>query len=197
MNRRSILRSFAYAAFFACVLTTSFACGGGGGDDTPSGILTATFTPDNPNPGANTVSMQAGSSSATDFNIDVSVTQTNDVFGAAFDVTFPSASVSYQSFDMTGSLLNGAGVTVSTTVDPFAPGRLIVAVTRVQNVGGTVPSVDVGATAKLITLRFRARTAFLPTAISFDATQPRQVRNELNQSIPVTWSSGSAAAAIN
>ena len=196
MNRRSILRKAAYAAFFTFVLTTSFACGGGG-DDGTAGILTASFAPDAPSPGASTVSMQAGSASATDFNVDVSVTDTNDVYGAAFDVTYDTARISYQSFDSSGSFLRDGGLgnaNLSFIVDATStPGRLIVSATRL----GVQPGIDVAGTRDLIVLRFRARTSFTPTPITFDAGQPRVVRNNLDQPIAVTWASGSASASIN
>ena len=196
MNRRSILKSLAYAAFFSFVLTTSFACGGGG-DDVASGILTANFTADNPTPAAATVSMQPGSTSATDFAVRIAVTDTNDVYGAAFDITYPPAVISYQSYDSAGSFLRDGGVgapSLNFTVDAVStPGRLIVVATRL----GPLSGVNVAGTRDLIILRFRARTAFNPQAIAFDAGQPRSVRNSANVSIPVTWSSGSAAAIIN
>jgi hypothetical protein len=196
MNRRSILRSLAYAGFCSFILTTSFACGGGG-DDVASGILTARFTADDPTPPAASVSMQAGSASATDFAIRIAVTDTNDVYGAAFDITYPPTLISYQSFDSAGSLLRDGGVTnasLNFTVDAVStPGRVIVAATRL----GALPGVNVTGTRDLIVLRFRARTAFLPQAITFDAGQPRTVRNSTNTPIAVTWASGSVDAIVN
>ena len=196
MNRRSILRSAAYAAFFTFVLTTSFACGGGGGDGT-TGVLTASFAADTPSPGANTIAMLPGSVSATDFNVRITLTGTNDVYGAAFDITYPSALVSYQSFDSSGSFLRDGGVGNSGlffNVDAVTePGRLIVAATRL----GALPGVDVSGTRDLLILSFRARTSFASTPISFDAGQPRVVRDNLDQPIAVTWSSGTASASTN
>jgi hypothetical protein len=197
MNRRSILRSLAYAGFFSFILTTSFACGGGGGNDTASGILTARFTADDPTPPAASVSMQAGSASATDFAVRIAVTDTNDVYGAAFDITYPPALISYQSFDSAGSFLRDGGVTntsLNFTVDAVStPGRVIVAATRL----GPLSGVNVAGTRDLLVLRFRARTAFLPQAIAFDAVQPRTVRSSANAPIAVTWSSGSVDAIVN
>lgn len=197
MNRRSFFRSAAYAAFFTFVLTTSFACGGGGGDGGTSGILTATFVPDTPSPGANTVSMQAGSTSATDFNVDISVTDTNDVYGAAFDVTYDAARVSYQSYDASGSFLRDGGIpsgSLSFIVDAVStPGRLIVSATRLN----VQPGVDVVGTRDLIVLRFRARTSFPATPIAFDAAQPRVLVDNLEQPIAATWASGAVSATVN
>lgn len=196
MNRRSILRSLAYAGFFSFILTTSFACGGGG-DDIASGILTARFTADDPTPPAASVSMQAGSSSATDFAVRIAVTDTNDVYGAAFDVTYPPALISYQSFDSAGSFLRDGGVgntSLNFTVDAVStPGRVIVVATRLA----ALPGVNVTGTRDLLVLRFRARTAFTPQAIAFDAAQPRVVRNSADAPIAVTWSSGSVDAIVN
>lgn len=196
MNRRSILRSAAYAAFFTFVLTTSFACGGGG-DGGTTGVLTASFTPDTASPAAGTVAMLPGSVSATDFNVRITLTDTNDVYGAAFDVTYPSNLISYQSFDSSGSFLRDGGISGANlffNVDAVSePGRLIVSATRLN----VQPGVDVAGTRDLIVLRFRARTAFSGQRIEFDAGQPRQVRDNLNQAIAVTWSSGSASASTN
>lgn len=196
MNRRSIFRSAAYAAFFTFVLTTSFACGGGG-DSGASGILTATFVPDTPSPGANTVSMQAGAASATDFNVRIAVTDTNDVYGAAFDVTYDAARISYQSYDASGSFLRDGGIpsgSLSFIVDAVStPGRLIVSATRLN----VQPGVDVTGTRDLIVLRFRARTSFAATPIAFDAAQPRVLDDNLGQPIAVTWSSGAVSAVVN
>lgn len=194
MNRRSILRSAAYAAFFTLVLTTSFACGGGGGDGT-TGVLTASFSPENPSPGAATVAMLPGSVSTTDFNVRITVTGTNDVYGAAFDITYPSNLISYQSIDSTTSFLRDGGATnLQFTVDPTSQaGRLVVVGTRL----GVQPGVDVTGTRDLMILRFRARTGFSAQPILFDAGQPRQVRNDQNQAIAVTWTSGTASASAN
>ena len=194
MNRGSILRSAAYAAFFAFVLTTSFACGGGG--DGATGVLTATFTPDTSTPGASTVAMLPGSTSATFFNVRITVTDTDDVYGAAFDITYPSTLIAYQSADNSTSFLRDGGLGTGQLffkVDSSTAGRLIVSATRT----GALPGVDVSGTRDLIVLRFQARTGFNAQPIRFDTGKPLEVRNSLAQPIAVTWSSGAASASTN
>ena len=89
---------------FTVVLTglVLASCGGGGGNVTGGMMgsgLTAAFTPAQTMPGANSVSMSAGTALDDTFQVDVRVTDIVNFFGAAFRVTFDSASAEFLSFD--------------------------------------------------------------------------------------------------
>ena len=65
------IRSLAVVLLLAVL---PLACGGGGGTNpTPPGI-SATWQPENPSPGANTISMGAGAASGANFSVPVQVT---------------------------------------------------------------------------------------------------------------------------
>lgn len=198
MTSKTWLR-FALVAFAA---TGLISCGGGGGGGTTA-VLTANFTPDSATPAAGSVSMQRGSVAAANFNVDVRLSEVAGVFGAAFRVTYPTASVQYQSFDSSASRLRGATTPAASnfnfTVDATTtPGTLYVVATRLQNGAGTIPGIDfTGTNDLLITLRFRATTSIsTPAVLAFSATN-RDVVGPTGTSIAITgWSGGGVTAAV-
>jgi len=126
--------------------------------DCPLLGLTAGFFSDQPSPGPNTVSMAEGSSEGSFVTIDVNVTQTSGVFGAAFDVVFDSAAVSYVS-SSAGELLEQGGVSVFYAVAETDPGRLVVGAAR----QGTANATDAVGTVAVIRLTFQALQAGMST----------------------------------
>ncbi len=184
----------------------SMACGGGGGGSSggpppPTNGLVASFMPDNANPPANSVSMQAGSSSNSIFRIDVMVTDITDFFGAAFPVRFDSATATFLSQDTNGSFIIQGGVAtdfqaVLSVTDPDV--LLVVASRR----GATVDGVTAVGSQKLISLVFEADSATAGNSFRFDQTVgPREVRAcAAGQACPpmaeppLTWHGGTLVA---
>jgi len=182
------------------------ACGGGGGDDdggnggNNTGPLTATFMPANPTPGNQTLSM-SGSSAGAMFSITVNVTQITNFFGAAFDLTYDPATVSFQGSSSASSVLvtnNPSAQPPQFNVDASTPGSIEVAATLV----GQVEGIDVAATTQLITFNFQATGTTGGNAFGFGAAANRLVRTcptppGACTDIPdgnITWSGGTLTA---
>ncbi len=181
----------------AVVLAASFAlapsCGGGG--DGIGGILLALFTASQPSPGANTVSMQRGTSSNNVFEVEIMATDVNDFFGAAFTVSYPSQ-VTFESWDHSASFLRDGGLTDADLALALKnnPGELVIGIARKQNQPGTVPGVNVSATRELLSLTFRATAAIAAPGADISFTGNLEVRDSAQPApgnlIPVTWAPG-------
>jgi hypothetical protein len=152
------------------------ACGGGGSSG--GGVtnpLTASFTPDNLNPGANTISM-AGASAGANVSVSIQVTGINDFFGAGFRVTYNPATVNFTGYDATGSLLNayaGGKDINAQELDPSNRGTIIVVAT-IQDASQPA-GLDVVGTQTLIKLNFQATTTTASNPIDFAAPQDVQI----------------------
>lgn len=154
------------------------ACGGGGGNVPVIGPgLTAAFTPSNPAPGVNSISMQPGTATDGMFEIEVHVTDIVDFFGAAFRIVFDSATAEFLSFDDSMSFLNASAATVNirATVDPADPGRVFVVAT-LQNTVGYVQGITPSAmNDTLLVLTFRATDPTAGNAFTFETAMSREV----------------------
>ena len=122
------------ASIVLAALVLAPGCGGGGGEESATGgsptTLAAAFLADQFTPGANTVSMSQGNRSGDTVTVKVNLTDTNAVFGVAFDVAFDDTKVTYLGFTK-GTALESGGNTPNYTVDGTAqPGRVIVGVSR-------------------------------------------------------------------
>ena len=151
--------------FLFCLLLVVSACGGGGSDaviNDPGGTLSASFAPNQPNPGNLATAMAPGGSSGALMTVAVVVANTNDVYGAALVVTFDPAKASYQGWTH-GTLLETGGQSPTYQVDASVPGTVIVGATR----NGNVVGVDVSGVRGLINLTFRV-TAAGTSAVDFD-----------------------------
>jgi len=142
-------------ATLAVLSLLTFACGGGGGggptSPTPTPTPTAgiVFTPQGA-PGSNTVFLAAGSATtATTLVLEVRASQVTDLYGVAFDLTYPSTVLTF-SRATAGPLLGSSG-SVQAVVS--APGTLVVGGSHL----GAVP----GATGSgvVLTLEFTATAA--------------------------------------
>lgn len=131
------------------------ACGGGGGGGSPTEPLpsptptptpSATPTP-TPTPGSGItftaastgpgiVLAQGAGTSSSSLTVDVRAAQVTGLYGIAFDLDYPAATVHFQSATM-GTFLGSSGQ-VSMQVVESATGHLVVGVTRL----GTLPGVD-------------------------------------------------------
>ena len=130
-------------------------CGGGGGGGGGGGV-----TP--PTPPQSSVTFSAGTASApairlargsgssgTTLEIEVRADGVDDLYGVAFDLTFPSGVLRYEGVTEGPQLSNG-GTRTSLQVAQTASGRLVVGHTRLGDVGGASGS------GVLMTLRFTA-----------------------------------------
>ncbi|HXV75659.1 MAG TPA: cohesin domain-containing protein [Candidatus Polarisedimenticolaceae bacterium] len=142
------------------LVTSLVACGGGGetsglsgGPGGGSGILAGNFTPDNPDPGANTVSIH-GSSNTNIVTLNVTVTGVTDVFGASFDVTYDPTMTEFVNWSP-GSLLESNNQQVSYQINSQQAGRLVVGVARTTPSGGANAGISTG----LVKLLFRVTQA--------------------------------------
>ena len=138
-------------------LVTAPACGGGGGGS-DSGIgpsptpLSASFVPDQPTPGAKTVSMLQASKSNDVVNVYVSLTETSGVYGTAFEVAFDPSGATFLGFTH-GAALEVGGNNPNYTVDGTSnPGRVVVGVSRNNQTTTNI----VGSKAILV-LKFRVK----------------------------------------
>lgn len=168
-------------------------------------LLIARFAPDEPAPGPGTVSMQAGPTSNDVFEVKIMVTGVNDFFGAAFRVTYPSASVRFLSADTGDSFLCEAPVDCSDPaqaefiVDAAShPGQVVVSATRLQNEAGTVPGVDVSGSQELLSLTFQATREIASPGQPMGFADPLEVRDSAQpppgNEISVTWAGGTITA---
>jgi hypothetical protein len=117
--------------------------GGGGDSRFPDGgmlpdDLSVSFTADNPNPRAATISMADGTTDGNAFDVRVLVTGIDDFFGAAFRVTFDPAVVVYVGFSSRDSFIEDAGVTPDfrAELDSGNPGVILINATRQGQVAG-------------------------------------------------------------
>ena len=161
--------------------------GGGGPTPIPSG-LAATFTPAQTNPGPDTVALATGASSGDEITLLVNVTNTDTIYGAAFEVLYDASRITFRRH-RSGTLLEQGGHTPFYEASTPVPGRLVVAATRQGNVG----AVNVTGTDPLIELTFRVTVAgvsdvsFIPSASLFDDNvQPQPLPS-------LSWYGGSLA----
>jgi hypothetical protein len=137
-------------------LCAALACGGGsGGSDVVSGgpggstNLSGSFTPDAQNPAGNTV-YTTGTNSGALVILNVYVNNTNDVFGASFDLLYDPTMVQFENWSP-GELLEFGGQSVAYQVNATEPGRLVVGVARTSaGVGVTTTTAK-----KLVNLTMR------------------------------------------
>ena len=201
IGRRDSIRM---AAVTLTILTAamSMACGGGGGGSSggppPMTGLAATFTPNMTNPPAGSISMAAGSASGTVFRVDIMVTDITDFFGAAFPVTFDTATASFLSHDSSGSFIDQGGAVLDMRAVPSAgdPGVILVVATRQ---GATVGGVSAVGSQKLISLVFEADSATGGNQFRFDPTASMREARACAAGVPcpaiaVSWHGGTLTA---
>jgi Cohesin domain len=142
------------------VLVAAPACGGGGGGSTSTGgspsPLAASFVPDQGAPAANTVALEQGSKANDVVTVNVTLTNTNGVFGLAFEIPFDAIHAVYLGYTAGTALEQGSNTpiyNVTTNVNGSS-GRVIVGVART---GGT--KTNVAGTATVVGLQFRVKSA--------------------------------------
>lgn len=177
----------------ALLVLAGVACGSGGGSGggpgTPSG-LSAGFTPDQANPGSDTVASAEGSSSGELVTVEITLTDTNDVYGASFDFTYDADAADFVGWD-NGNMFEQGNHTPIYTVQEPVNGQLVVVVTR----QGSPPSVAVDAvgTRTIVELTFRMEeagnfaVAFQSNSILDDQPLPQPLTG-------VSWFAGALTA---
>jgi hypothetical protein len=159
------------------------ACGGGGGNVPPGGgLITAAFTPSNPAPGVDSISMQPGTATNDTFQIVVNVTDIVDFFGAAFRIVFDSTTAEFLSFDDSTSFLHNHPdspvVDIRAVIDPADPDSVLVVATLQQTFlyipGFTFTAPNDGDQVLLI-LTFRATSPTAGNPFTFGIAATREV----------------------
>jgi len=139
------------------------ACGGGGGGSDAGGspsALAASFVPDQPTPGANTVAMAEGTKSNDVVTVNVTLTSTNGVYAAAFETVYDDSHTVFLGF-VPGSALEQGGNNTNYNVSTANPGRVVIGVSRT---GST--TTNVSGTKVVLGLQFRVSQAgVFPMAI--------------------------------
>lgn len=160
------------------------ACGGGGGGGTPTEQPPPVtqpqivFTPQSA-AGANSVFLASGAAtSASTLFLEVRASQVTDLYGVAFDLTYPSAQLQFVQASP-GPMLGAAG-SVQAAVGP--PGNLIVGGTHL----GSVPGAN--GSGVIMTLQFNAIAAGQGT-FQFSRNSALDSEGALQQG--VSWVAGS------
>ncbi len=169
------------------LVAVSTACSSGSGDDpvVSPPIATAGFVPDEPNPGSDTVSAGEGEIGGNLVTVDINVTDTNGMYGAAFDLKYNPATANYVGFTE-GNLFEQGGHTPFYDVQEPQNGQLVVVVTR----QGSVPGVNASGTVTIISLTFEliqeggSDVSFDAFALLDDQTLPQPIPN-------LSWFGGS------
>jgi hypothetical protein len=185
------MRHLAIGVFLAIVAAAT-ACGGGGGGGSSDGgtagggsqsPVSASFTPDEPAPGNNTVAMAESSRVGDLVTIRVNVVGVNGVYGAAFDVTFDSSKLDYVGWSA-GTLLEQGGNAPNYSVVLSQAGQLVIGASRTGNTGVNASGQS------LVNLTFRVETTgTFPIAIENPALYDSQIPPQV---IPgISWFAGS------
>jgi hypothetical protein len=164
------------------------ACGGSGGGDPaevvsdPSSTIVASYEADSPAGTANTVFTSEWDAARNYATVNVLISDTNDVYGASFDVVYDSDLADYVEY-ASGGLLERDGNNPFYQVQEVAAGRLVVVATR----SGDVPGVDVSGSETLIRLTFRLEETG-SGRIDFENAN---ISNDVPQNLPIQeWAGG-------
>jgi len=184
-----------YGIVLSLFVVTALACGGGSdGSPIPGGSgesnnLVASFTPDEPGPGAASIAMADGGVSGPVVSVRVNVTDVDNLFTADFGVTYDPALVEFIDWSP-GFILEDGGNRPSYLLGTSQSGLVTVGASRT---GGASGGVDVVGTRTLIILTFRARAAGassigFQSASLLDAQAPPQTISGLS------WHGGALTA---
>jgi hypothetical protein len=170
----------------------SLACSGGSSDGEVLGgggstAIAASFTPDEPSPGANSASMMPVGSQGALVTVGIGVTDTDDVFSAALDVTFDPSLVEFVDW-APGDLLEASGQQTQYLVAP-QDSRVVVG----ASILGGVDGVDVTGSATLIQLTFSAIQAG-SSSLDFDNMALLDSQSTPQEIPGVTWAGGTVVA---
>lgn len=144
--------SLALALAVACAAALgSVGCGGGGGPTGPPPVQQSlVFTPGGGS-AASSVALLRSGTGATTLTLEVRAQGVTDLYGVAFDLTYPASVLAFEGWSE-GELLRQGGIATSVQVAQQS-GRLVVGATRLGVVGGVTGS------GTILTLSFRAIAA--------------------------------------
>ena len=151
-------------AFVIALLVVGTACSSGGGNSAVGSGLGGGFAPDQPNPGTDTVATAEGGTGGNLVVVEIAVTDTANVYGASFSMTYNPSIASFVEWS-NGSLLEQGGQTPTYQVAAGQAGELVVVATR----EGDVPGVNANGTVTLIELTFRLNQAG-QTGLQFESS---------------------------
>ena len=167
-------------------LALTLACGGGGGNVPTDEIIRtgelADFTPANPNPGVNSVSVQ-GSVTTNIAILSVMVTGTAGVYGVSFDLIFDPDIAEFAGY-APGNLLEAGGQQVVYQVNARQAGRVIVGVARTTGTG-----IDAGVSTALIQLRLRVKEPGV-SQVSFEKAELLNSNNPPTEIVGIEFTGG-------
>lgn len=177
--------------FLLVSVVLSVACGGGGseaviGGGGGSGNLSASFTPNNANPGPNSVTLGQLSASGNLVTLRVDVTDTQSVYAAGFEIVYDAAVAEFVNWSA-GSFLESGGTAVNYVVAENSAGRVVVSASRTGSSG----TVDASGSQMVIQLVFRA-TAAGSGSFSFDL--PFLQDDQLQDLAGINWQGGTLVA---
>ena len=166
---------------------TLAACGGGGGGSGPTAPPPPTagivFTPQG-TPGANTLYLASGAATTTTtLVLEVRASQMTDLYGVAFNLTYPSAQLQF--VRATAGPLLGNGAVQAAVSSP--PGTLIVGGTHL----GSVPGAN--GSGVVMTLEF---TAVAAGSGSFAFTRNSALDSSGRPIASVAWLAGSVSVTL-
>ncbi len=142
-------------ALVIALLVIGTACGSGGGDSAVGSGIGGGFAPDQPDPGANSVATAEGGTGGGNLVVvEIAVTDTANVYGASFTLTYNPNIASFIEWS-NGSLLEQGGHSPTYQVASGQAGELVVVATR----QGDVSAVSANGTVTLIELTFRLNQA--------------------------------------
>jgi hypothetical protein len=152
----------------------------------PEPDFTVSFLSSQSSPGPDTVAMAQGPIQDNRITVDINVTQTSNIFGAAFDVVFDPASASFDSWSA-GDLLEQGGASVFYAIAETGPGRLVIGATRQS----PATTTNATGTVALIHLTFRATEAGVSPILFANEGLLDDVGGSLG---PLNWFGGTLAA---
>jgi len=149
--------------FGLLIILLATACGGGGEDDAPGFItdngpgsnLVAGFDAADPAPDSLSVTLQEGTTTGNIVTIDAVVTDTNDVYGASFDLRYDPARATFQGSSAGNLLEDGGRHTPVYQVGEPTRGHVVVGASRQGDVG----TVNAVGERTLIRLTFSVTAA--------------------------------------
>ena len=182
------LRRILWTSLIAILLVSCGGGGGGGGGPTtptnPTNPPTAgiTFTASG-TPGADSISLRRVNTSNANLSLEVVATDVTNLYGVAFDLTFPANALAYVDASE-GSFLSASGQTSLQVAVNGA--RLIVGASRLGATGG------VDGSGVLMTLEFRP-LANGGGPIGFDA---ERAINAVGNELALSWQGGQVTVTV-
>jgi Cohesin domain len=176
------------APAWAAALLLAAGCGGGGGGGPtappppPPGIVFTAGTA-----GANSIGLAQGAgTTATTLVLEVRINEVMSLYGLAFDLSYPTAQLSFDQASE-GTLLSAGGAPTAFEVVESSPGDLVVGLSQLGTLAG------ISGSGVLLTLRFTASGAGSGT---FTFSNNRVFSPDGSAQSGVTWQGGSVRVTL-